>query len=776
MKIKRLITGGAAALLTGATLVMGGLAATSFSDGMGALVEITDSTYSSPLIVVGPTAGVQDVIGATDIAASLVSNYAVEEKTTPGATGTTGVTGGVLIDSDLNKTYIGSGTNYISLVRSVFTQTDLPDLLATQSFTDMNATTSSYTQKIVPANAAPMFSVPSGETEPVLHVPISTTTNPYNLTVTFIGGLDPTAVDTTYGLTLFGKQYTFGNTHTNISIELYSAAGAQVLTLSGSGAEETVSVGDQTFTIKLNGWNTAGTTAYISVNDVSYTWNEAGTYTVNAVKFYVQSVDVIYTGAQDATGLVKLFVGTDKLTLNNGQQIQKNDVSKETYVYINSPSATKINSITFQVYPDNDAIIAAGVDFDDPIFGSFKTVVSDMTPGMTDTSRDNVVIKSDSSNVKLTFTNKDGMAYTNIPVGYGNSTAMYQQINNIYKFHTAECNVSAGTGNITKGEYFALSRGEYSYIFKYTSYNYDTTDDTKTYVTLTELSTGTAYKVYPDVVDGTGVGEKLTVGANEFPVQWNGNTVKNVCVDFNGDGDYDEDIVNLTTGGNGIIQFAGGENITYYETPLYTVSGSNDPSGTQIKTQASYSSTSGVRFIVTPAVLQVGTNNEWKYGSNYGSYVYVTGDNNGKNNVEIYSPGQRPAPANIAIGLNPVVSTSAGTSGGTYNEAVPITNAVAKFANEITADATLDKNLVLIGGPCANDLVKTLLDAAWETEDSCSYWLNDHEVLKNAGNGLAKVVDDVFSSGKKALILAGTTADDTRNLIANKIIKPTVYT
>lgn len=775
MKIKRLIVGSAAALATGAALLVGGLAATTFSDGMGtAFFEKTDSTYKSPLIVIGDTAGIVDVVGATDIAASFVSNYAVDERTVPAAGAETSATNGVLIDSDLNKTYLGQASN---LVKSVITETDLPDLLKSKTFTDMNATTSTYTQKIVPAGISAAFNVPSGETVPSLNVPVTTTITPYNLTITFIGGLDPSAVDTTYKLTMFGKDYTFGNTHTNTTLEFYSSAGAQIVDLSGAGDEESVEVGTQTFTIKLNGWDTGGTKAYMAVNGESYTWNELGTYTVSGVKFYVQAVDVIYTGAQEATGMVKIFVGTDKLSLINGQQIQKNDVTKNTYVYISSPSASKINSITFEVYPDDDLVVNYNPDVDpetvamtDPVFGSFKTVLKDMTPGMTDDLRDFVKVSSTSSNVKLTFTNKDGMEYTNIPVFYANTTGFFKQTNNIYRFWTQECNTSVDTNNITKGDYFVVSSADYSYILKYTSYNYDVADPSKTYVTLTDLSTNTAYKVYPNV------GERLTIGSLEFPIKWNGNAIKTICISLNGDSDYELDQVNITTGGNAKIDLTSTGDVLVTEDDLYTITDSNDPAGVTMNVTGSYSATAGVRFTMSPNPLQVGTENTWKYVTNYGSYIYVTGDNNGQNNVEIYNPGQRPAPANIAIGTNPVISTVAGAAGGTYNAAIPITNPITKFANEITADSTLDKNIVLVGGPCVNTIVKTLLNDDWNVTDSCTYWLQEHEDLKGTGHGLIKIVEDVFGSGKKALIVAGTSGSDTRNLIANKVIKPTVYT
>jgi hypothetical protein len=787
MKIKRLIAGGIAAAAIGATLIAGGLAATTFDKGMGEFVTISGGALTSPVIVVGAGVDTTDVLGAADIAASLVSNYAVTAKTIPSAGAATSVTNGVLVDSSLNKTYLSAK---LGTVKSVITETHLPEILTTGTFTDMNATTSTYTQKITlnagSTGTGPTFGVPSGDTEPYLNVPITTTITPYNLTITFIGGLDPTAVDSTYGFKLFGKDYTFGNIHNNITLELYSSAGAQVLDLSGAGDEKTVTVGSQTFTIKLNGWNSAGTTAYLSVNGVSYTWNEAGTYTVSGTKFYVQSVDVIYTGAQEATGMVKLFVGTDKLYLLDKQQIQKNDVTKNSYVYFSSPSVAKINSITFEVLPDDDFIVKEGAAFTDPVFGSFKTVLSGMTPAFEDSSRDLIKIASDNTNTKLSFKNKDGMQYTNIPIAYHNSTNSYAQINNVNYFHTQECNVSLGVNNITKGDYFVLTNSQYSYIMKYTNYNYDTSDSTKTYVTLTDLATSANYKIYPNT------GERLTIGSLAFSVQWNGNTLKTICVDLNGNAAYSNlTTVNITTGGRAQIQLAKGTggigaqtgspsyaNVTYIsEVPLYVLANANDGVNTTTTIVSTYSSTTGVRLTTTNAgvaPLQVGTANEWKYVSSYGSYLRVIGDTNGANSVSIYNAGERPSPANIAIGTNPVISTMAGAAGGTYNEAVPVTNPIAKFPSEVTQTASLDKDLILVGGPCANALVKTLLNTAWNSTDSCAAWLADAD-LKDNGKGLIQVVEDIFGSGKKALIVAGTSAQDTRNLIANKVIKPTEF-
>lgn len=778
MKIKRLIAGSLTAVAAGATIIGGALAATTFDQGMGKFVDVSSGALTSPLIVVGAGVDTTDVLGAADIAASLVSNYAVVAKAVPSAGATTGVTNGVLINSDLNKTYLGEG---LSKVKAVLTETDLPDLLVKQTFTDLNSTTSTYTEKIVLNSVAKAtFGVPSGESEPVLFVSgaggssLSTSDTPYNLTVTFIGGLDPTAVDTTYSLKLFGKDYTFGGTHTNTTLELYSATGAQTTTLSGVGSEGSVTIGGTSYTFKLSGWGRETAdhpSVFLTVNGASTSpaeWVEGNTYTIpgTQVKVLVNDVSIIATGGTDKSVSAKLFVGTDKVKLVNGAAIEKNDVTKNSLVFISSTAANKINSITLQVYPDDDIVMKEGVPFTDPVFGSFKTVISGMTPGITDSSRDLIKVKADSSNVRLSLKNKDGMQYTDVPVFFGNSTGMYKQVTNQYKFWTKECNSTAGAPayNITTNDYFVVSSGDYSYILKYSNKNYDATDPSKTYVTFTDVSTGGGtYKVYPN-------SEDLTIGSSTFDVNIYGD--KTVCVSLDGGTGYTGAQVNITTGGGAKIDLTNAGEVLVDEMVLYSLSSGNDPSRTKFNVSASYSSSSGIRFGLTPSPDQVGTANTWKDISNYGSYVYVTGDNNGKSNVEIYNPGIRPAPANIAIGTNPVVSTVAGAAGGTYNAAVPVTNPIAKFPSEVTQTASLDKDLILVGGPCANGLVKTLLDGAWNVTDSCAAW----DTTLGGQKGLIQIVEDIFGSGKKALIVAGSGAADTRSLIANKVIKPTVFT
>ena len=92
-----------------------------------------------------------------------------------------------------------------------------------------------------------------------------------------------------------------------------------------------------------------------------------------------------------------------------------------------------------------------------------------------------------------------------------------------------------------------------------------------------------------------------------------------------------------------------------------------------------------------------------------------------------------------------------------YDTATPIDTAVGMLDSEITTADQSEKNLILVGGPCANTLVRTLLDS---TEATC---VSDFEDMGyTAGTAMIKYVADAWGTGKAALIVAGNTAADTR--------------
>jgi S-layer protein (TIGR01564 family) len=96
---------------------------------------------------------------------------------------------------------------------------------------------------------------------------------------------------------------------------------------------------------------------------------------------------------------------------------------------------------------------------------------------------------------------------------------------------------------------------------------------------------------------------------------------------------------------------------------------------------------------------------------------------------------------------------AAATAGTTVHEVVPVTSAVALLDSEVTSTHKA-ANLVLVGGPCVNTLVAELATAG-KFGYTCAGW-------PARDFGLVQVIDDAFTTGKFALVLAGTRAQDTR--------------
>jgi hypothetical protein len=773
MNIKKILAGGLAAIAAGATISFGVLGA-----GLGDYVQPDTGQLLSPMVVIGgsPTSPVHsaDVLGGIDIGVAL-AGYATKSVSIAGAEGIPSASNGALISSDLNKTYIGE---VFSNVKSTLTSTELPVLLAPTTFTDMNNTKSTITQQIVLGGQVVAYGRPGTETDPALYVTFGPNYN-YNLTVLFIGGLDTSAIDSTYTIKLFSKDYTFGSTTTGQALDLYSSSGAQTLTFTGTtgtDAEGSVTIGGDTYNFKLNGY-VAGTPnkAVFSINGQATSpteWSAGSTYTIPGtdVSVYVKSVSIVYTDPQTAYPTVQLFVGTDKLELIHGQNVEKNDESMSQVKAYFDNSTYKINSITLEVAPDINTYLMDGGEYVDPLFGSFKWVVGGTTPAKD--SQEQVNIVQDGSNkVKVTFTNKDGTVY-NIDVFYRDTqnNVWKRSHDGTYNFWVQEANVTDGSAqeneNMIKiNDMFVVASNYNTYVLKYLSYHTSSTASLR-YVTLQDVSTLTKYDIYYNSDSYLRIGsEKYNVSMRDY-----GNTF-GIAVDLNGDTGIDgpggatsADTVNITTRGQGAIELSSNNSIVLWEVPLYTISQANEPAYSNVNVTAGWSSNDMSFVVGGPSTTQVGTSNKYMGMTAYGTLVETDTD---ADTVYIWYPGKRPGYANVAVGSDPTITIGGGAS-GTVEQAVKITQPIAKFASEVTSPETITSDLILIGGPCANSLVATLMET---TLDTC---FDDFKAY-NGGitEGIIKEFTNAFGSGKKALVVAGMNAADTRAMAA-KVMQGTL--
>ena len=137
----------------------------------------------------------------------------------------------------------------------------------------------------------------------------------------------------------------------------------------------------------------------------------------------------------------------------------------------------------------------------------------------------------------------------------------------------------------------------------------------------------------------------------------------------------------------------------------------------------------------------------------YGTYVRRT--TTGQDTIKAYYPDDQVITNIYVLGSSATTTTSASAAGATVKQAVPVKTALGKLDTEVTTSDRTNKNLILVGGPAVNTLVKELADAnKTKTRD----WY----VSQGAGTAIINLVADAFTSAKSALVVAGHSAADTR--------------
>jgi hypothetical protein len=140
-------------------------------------------------------------------------------------------------------------------------------------------------------------------------------------------------------------------------------------------------------------------------------------------------------------------------------------------------------------------------------------------------------------------------------------------------------------------------------------------------------------------------------------------------------------------------------------------------------------------------------------GDRYG--VFVNKNSDAQGTADVYYPDTQVIMA-VGIGANPVFGFSG--EAGTVQEAYKITTPIAKTAGEVST-ATLNRDIILVGGPCVNSLVATLMNVSMDWP-ACG----EADDLSGLSEGVIKEYEDAFDSGQKALVIAGVEGTDTKAL------------
>jgi hypothetical protein len=825
MKIQKILAGTLAAITAGATLAF-----SVFGAGLGDYVKTTDGTMTSPIIAVGDNAAARDIIGATDVGIAL-AGYATTTVAVAGVAETTAVTDGVDLSTANTKLYYGDAINSArtTLTKSDLPTILASGTFSDDAGTTYNYDQYiSVGGRAVVFGASDI----AGE-DPLLYIDAGTNAaSPiYTTKVVFTKVLNISHDDVQGNtITLFGNEFTIGSDSVApTKLVLFGAAGAQTIS---EGSSVTVTLEGTEHTISVIGVSSS-TVAVISVDGVSKEVTEGNSYVISGVDVYIDSVYYFGKEAQVSQVKLSVGSKKTILENGQPVKIGKDEESIDNTLVTITGGASGISTLEIAVAAqdsDEDQITeGSSTPYTDPVYKTFKVAFGGITPALDSATRD--IIKVDTTTdttATLKFKDARGNEKT-IEFAYDTDASAAGFTASLVDSESRPYHVVEGEA-VQEKEYIVVASGDFSHLFQVTDIDNIGTSTAKVvlkdvfsgesitinleapgYTNATTYIDGQTYKVNATATtvrltwgtdaDFGNVGNETTVyplikanNGEEIALLKNVTLTTNPSAWFFLPGSTTAQLIQNTTtsltvgrltytltGGATTNQITAINNVAINDTVgvlVYEEKGKNI-AGTEVQdaviiTVGSDGTSSPKMEVKQPTLTAATTSgyvslkSDTSVSKNIDRYgTMVSFDTDDQNEVTISYPDNQ-ATVNVAIGSDPKFTTVTGAEAATVEQAVKITNPVAKLASEVNT-AALTSDLILVGGPCANSLVKTLLDAAWNVTDSCAEFLNRY----TSGQGIIKEITDAFGSGQKALIIAGTDAPDTRALAA-KVMKGTL--
>lgn len=761
MEIKKVIAGGLATFAAGATMVLGAGAVT-----LGDFVQVTGNTMTSPYIVIGDKAAAADTLAAADVAVAL-AGQATEAVSVSGAMATMSVSDGALVKTKSDTLYL---SEQLSSTRSKFTYQEIPDVLASGTIVVDNADVD-YTQRLYTGAQTVEFNEADSDWEEAqLNMELSDGATLYTYEIRFSPSLDTTEVGDV-DITLLGNDYVFS--------DVASANHGEKLTLFGSSQTETITAGEsitvtaggEDYIIAVVGINEAGDEATISVNGAGQSYEEGEDIEEGELEAHVKEISAFTYPA--ASGSVELFIGSQSMVLQEGSEITLGGESIDGTSVAFTNTTTDVSKVEITYAMDDDVILEVGDSYEDPVFGGFKVALGGIYPGLKDSSKDLVVVEPSSNDLQFTFTNFDDITYEQVLLSYDTTATFWQTEDGSNKdvhFLNNE--------TLLEDEFVVVTdNSEYTYILEFTDFSGGSGEEE---ATLEDVSTGTEY-----VITAADAGQEIAIGSLDVTVT--GFMVGGAdAIALNNTGQGVNTVAKLLTKNGASLTFnlnttCGTPQCTTTADLLSTTNAVlvrvEDDGTFDIDTEIdpadspnadfniSVSGTTDVEAETTFTELADDDGSMKYWLDDTGTYVEISNADE-ESTASIWIPDEA-TPVYVAFGADPTFASGEGGEAGTVQQAVQIKNSISKMESEVNTD-TLSRDLVLLGGPCANGLVAELLEMS-ATNPTCA----TEFTAEYPTEGVITVVEDAFGSGQKALVVAGVNRAKTRDL-AVKVMQGTL--
>lgn len=699
-----------------------------------------------------------DLVAAQQIQTSLKSSVA----SVP-VSGNTNITGGdyVTLERTSTKFHIGNGIK--DVVSGTITSDDLKTLLADGTFLDSDNNEFDYTQKINLANSTvSMFEDNDYKADvPTIGMKIASGADVLNYTLDFTSQPAWDKLETA-DITLLGKKYYIldADTPTNSTLTLLDSAQSTTL---DEGASSKITVGDKVYDVTVS-W-VGETKVKLNINGVeTNSLAEGQTYKLTDGS-YVGIRDLLYSSKSSGVSKVEFSIGSGKLKLVHGQDIELNEDSVSRLKTFFTTTSGKLTKIVLEWKADNDLFVAADQNAVLPGFGSVKLSYGGFSYPTTE--KVTVEAGSDSYLVLKDFPLKSGA--TDIEFLYGSAN----NFSGLGKDADKRLVTSAGstlTFDQDTDQNFVVSwtdgKDAESYLVKATGFKSENSGATnKTTFQYKAGSSWTDAKTDAKETDTVRLGNaELTVGA----VSYDG---KNVLVTAGSNVNfttlYSKEGLKVwlpfsassTSGVPGAIFFA---NSTTNSSSGYGVAGHNNAtfalsfaeedkngniaSGTQFNLTLGWNSATTPQATVSDVVGESVAFEEQSSSDKFESHIYsalATGilwDKTGDQySVDLSYHGSESA-ASVLVSA-PSVSVGSNELG----------NVIVK-----DSEASSDKNLIVVGGSCVNTVAASLLGS---TTAICG---TDFTAKTGVNAGGYLVQTFARTNGKIATLVAGYNAADTQ--------------
>lgn len=735
------------------------------------------STYPAPFvsggnanvaIVYGSGSGVSvlDAVQAGNIQSNLQS-YLGGSSTSSATT----VTGGDSIKIEKSSTKFNLGKGSTDVIATSITDngpgTGLPTLLADGKYVDNDNDEFDFTQKIELANLSLTMWEDGDYKDDVPTVGISISSGAYVMNYTLDMTDNPEWADLTNSdIVIMGKEYYVLSITNRTTLNLLDSANTATVT---EGESVSVDVNGKTYEVSVAFIGSGE--AKLNINgETTNTLAEAQTQKLSGGA-YVGIKDIMYDSKTGSVSRVEFSIGTGKLVLQHGNDIELNDDSvSDLQAFFTNTAAGKLDKVVIEWKAQDDLFITPDSEVLMPGFGAVKLSMA----GMYYPEEETISVKGASEYVYLdNFPMKGATADINILY-----RTVAGQFNGTGKDATHRLVTTSSTELIFDGDtdsYFVASYNDgsnaESYLVKATSFSEASSGAiNKTKIQYAESDSWTS----GEEVQWDGTADSVTIGSVELNINainkdlktvniTRGNAYVNFTTLFSAEGmmvylPHEEANNTLSWGA---INFSLAGETGHNATSFYLVFDEEDKSGnigsgTDVTAVLGWNSATTAEPHVSDVLGESTTFLEVENTDVYRSFIYsdlatelLWDKSQDQYNLDVVYHGDESYGEIYVSAPDASIST-----GSTTTSATSLGEVLVKDSE---VNSVSNKNLIVVGGSCINSVAAKLLGGAY-----CGASFTDATSV-GSGQFLIQSFSDAYTTGKVALLVAGYDVADTQN-------------